>query len=519
MIRIPALQRSLRGTRSSISGTAPAPIGGWNTKDPEAAMPKQDARWLENWWPSTTDVTVRKGASNHVTGITGAVRSLMAYSSPTASKLFAATATAIYDVTFAGTVGASVNTITNGDFRHILFTVAGGTYIIAVNGVDKLRLYNGTAWTAIDGASTPAITGLATTSLDSVCAFKRRLWFVQKDSMSAWYLPVNVIGGALTEFPLGQLFTRGGKLIAMASWTVDAGNGVDDYAVFITTEGECAVYKGVDPASATDWNLVGVYYVGKPVGKQCVVKFGGDLLLLTEIGLLPFSKAFNQASVSKTFAVSDKINSIFSESVRSYGSLYGWKCIVHPSENALLVNVPTTEDSAAKQFAMNTSTNAWALFSGWNAVSWEVLGNDIYFGGNGYIAKAFSGNNDFDANIVATAKTAFTYLSYPGYKHFKLIRPILKSSSAVNVELALDTDFNSEVFGNAIAFAAPLDYVWDTATWDSGLWADDYTVRQEWRTVFAKGGFCVSVCLRIASKDIIIGWSSTDFLYQRGEVL
>ena len=83
-MREPILKRATRGVRSSLTASSPAPIGGWNARDPEAAMKPSDAVWLENWWPGTADVTVRKGAANHATGIEGQVESLMAYSSPTA---------------------------------------------------------------------------------------------------------------------------------------------------------------------------------------------------------------------------------------------------------------------------------------------------------------------------------------------------------------------------------------------------------------------------------------------------
>ena len=521
MMREPTLNRSTRGVQSGYAASSPAPIGGWNAKDPYAAMPIKDAIWLENWWPTTSEVTVRKGAKYHVTGITGQVRTLAAYSSPSSQKLFAFTSTAIYDVTNSGVVGASVyGPISLGDWRHVNFSVAGGSYLIAVNGADNLMLYNGTSWQNITNLTTPAITGLATALLDSVCVFKRRLWFVQKNSMSAWYLPVNQIGGALTEFPLGQLFNAGGKLLTIATWTVDAGNGADDYAVFITSEGEAAVYKGNDPASSTDWSLVGVYYIGQPVGKKSVFKFGGDLFIITQTGLYPLSKALLSATVNRDIAVSNKIDLIFSQSASVYGNYYGWEGVVFPMENMVLVNVPTIEGTQAKQLVMNTITGAWALFSNWKAICWETLGNKLFFGANGYVAQAMVGANDFGENIIAIAKTAFNYYNTKFNKHFKLIRPVIHSSSAVNVEVGADVDFASGDFDTSIvSFASPLDFVWDTAVWDSGIWGGDSSVRKEWRTIFTYPGFCASLRLRIASKDIIIGWSSTDILYQKGGVL
>jgi hypothetical protein len=45
--------------------------------------------------------------------------------------------------------------------------------------------------------------------------------------------------------------------MAMGTWTLDAGYGVDDYAVFITNNGEAIVYKGSDPSDPNDWSLIG----------------------------------------------------------------------------------------------------------------------------------------------------------------------------------------------------------------------------------------------------------------------
>lgn len=519
-MREPILKRATRGVRSSLTASSPAPIGGWNARDPEAAMKPSDAVWLENWWPGTADVTVRKGAANHATGIGGQVESLMAYSSPTAQKMFAATPTALYDVSSTGAVGAPIKSLSSGRFRHAHFTVAGASYLLAVNGVDKLQAYNGTAWQDIDSTTTPAITGIATTEFDNINIFKRRVWFVQKNSMSAWYLPVNLIAGAATEFPLGQLFRFGGRLVAMASWTIDGGSGVDDYAVFITSEGEVAVYKGTDPTSGSgDFQLVGVYFIGEPVGKKCFIKFGGDLLLITQVGLFPLSKAFLSSTLNRASAVSDKIESIFSQSASAYGANYGWSGEVFASENLLLVNVPTSEGVSSNQFVMNTLTNAWALFTGWNAFCWEVWQEGLYFGGDGVVAKAFTGNSDFNTNITARAKTAFNYFGSSAVKHFKLLRPIIRTNGDVSVDLGIDVDFEDSDTGGAISITSPLSVYWDAALWDQVLWGADYSVKKDWRTVFGKEGFCAALRLRVAVKDVRVGWSSTDFVYQKGGIL
>ncbi len=58
---------------------------------------------------------------------------------------------------------------------------------------DAPLLYNGTTWTSITGSSTPAITGVTTTTLDDVTLFKNRVWFIQ-------HLP-NVLTTQYPNFP------------------------------------------------------------------------------------------------------------------------------------------------------------------------------------------------------------------------------------------------------------------------------------------------------------------------------
>ena len=46
---------------SANTTSVPAPIGGWNARDSQANMNPMDAIQLVNWYPTPTDVTMRKG--------------------------------------------------------------------------------------------------------------------------------------------------------------------------------------------------------------------------------------------------------------------------------------------------------------------------------------------------------------------------------------------------------------------------------------------------------------------------
>ena len=130
--------------RRQVSRTAslPAPVGGWNAREPISNMPPTDAVQLDNFFPKATVIALRDGYTNHVTGITGTPETLVTYNSTTTSEMFAATSTSVYDVTAAGAVGAAVVTgQTNGRWQHTNITTAGGDFLYMVNGADKPLFY------------------------------------------------------------------------------------------------------------------------------------------------------------------------------------------------------------------------------------------------------------------------------------------------------------------------------------------------------------------------------------------
>lgn len=513
------LRNNAQRARVAREKSIPAPVGGWNARDPLADMDERDAVILDNWWPEPSDVRVRLGSDDHVTGITGTVESLMSYASVSANTLFGAAGTAIYNVNSAGAVGAAVvSGMTNARWQHANYrTDAGVSYLICVNGADKPQYWNGSAWIAVDGASTPAITGPTTTNLIGVNVFKSFVWFVEKSTMKAWYLPTGAVGGAATAVNLGNLFPRGGYLMAMGTWTIDAGAGADDFAVFVTSEGEVAVYQGTDPSAAATWALKGVYYVGRPIGRRCFVKLGGDLALLTENGLIPLSKALISGGTTTAGALTDKIQDAVRDAVRVYGSVYGWQPIVHPSASMLLLNVPLSS-SMSHQYAMNAITGAWARFKGWNAACWEVHNGELYYGTSTKVVKAWTTDyNDNGANIETEVKQAFSYLGARGRdKILHMARPVFSSTGSPSVLIGADVDFGDVQPTGSLSFAPTTQSTWNGTTWGGGTWSGGYTTLRQWQSVPAFGT-AIALRMRSATRSIDTRWVSTDYRFEVGD--
>ncbi len=506
------MSRSIAG---SASRTLPAPVEGWDTREALADMPEKRAVILDNWFPSTDKVNIRPGYSSHVTGIGASVETLMEYVPLTGtSKLFAAADDSIYDVTSAGAVGAAeVSSLSNARWQYVNFGTAGGQFLLCVNGADDPLNYNGSAW-----ATSPAITGPTAANLVWINAHQRRLWFGERDSLTAWYLPVNTLGGAAASFSLAGIATRGGYIMGMGTWSRDGGDGLDDVAAFVTSEGECIVYQGTDPASASTWSLVGRFDIGKPIGRRFSIKAGADLLLLTESGVVALADVLSlDRSQTERVAITSQINRAFNEYVRSYGALFGWQPVIYPRRTMLLFNVPTSSN-AADQIVFNTITRAPCRFTGVPAVCWSLSGNDLYFGSSNGTVYKFDGGATSDAgtNINTDALQAFSYFGAPGQsKAFKRARPIFEANTSPAIAVELNVDFRIVPPSSVPTTLSNNAGIWDTALWDAGLWGGDADIYDGWLGVRGMGR-AAALRMRTASTALTSGWIATDFTYVPG---
>lgn len=502
--------------QTALSASVPAPIGGWNKRDPEANMDPTDALILDNWFPRTADVLMRPGYTDWVTGLPSQVNSLMAYAGPASSKLFAASSTSIYDVTTSGVVGAAVKTgLTSTKFNYVNFRTSGGQYLWAVNGADLALLYDGSTW------NNPSVTGLSgsltTADFSHINIWKQRIFLVQKNSMSVWYLGVNSISGAASEINFGSLFKAGGKIVATATWTVDGGYGMDDNLVIITSKGEIAVYHGTDPSSANTFSLVGVYQVGAPISDKCFVKYAGDLIMTTLDGFLPMSAALQSTRVDNRTAVSDKISGAVSDAAINYQNNFGWHPVLFSKQDALIFNIPVTEGVESHQYVMNVITGSWCRFKGWNANCFELLNDNLYFGTNGKVCKAWDGAADGSTAIMSEVKTAFNYFGVRGRnKQFRMARPIFTASEPPAPSFGLNVDFIDQDVTSAISATNPFG-VWDSGVWDLALWGGNATFR-DWQGVNGIG-MCAALRMKISSTTITLSWSATDWVYAAGGAL
>jgi hypothetical protein len=502
-------QRAL-GSNVSNMGSLPPPTGGWNRRDVPSAMSLSDAITLENWIPDIGSVAVRKGYSVWGTTLSGNyVETLMQYSPPSGSnKLFAAMPAIIYDVTAQGAGVSSQTSLTNGRWSNVMFSTSAGNYLYICNGADTPRYYDGSSWT------NSIFSGLTIANLDFVHSHLHRLWFIEKDTLNAWYAPTDSIAGALTKLPLGPFCKLGGKLVAIGTWTRDGGTGANDYLVFVTSKGQVVIYAGTDPSAFGSTVQIGVFKIAEPIGRRCLINLGSDLGVLTSIGLISLLQTLPQIEGQATSsAITDKVIGAFRDAYSLAGTAFGWQCFEYPKKNLLIINIPETERTVQNQFIMNIRTGAWAKFKNINAGCWSLMGDIPFFGGNdGKVYKFDTDFNDDGDSITATMQTAFSDFGSPFEKRFTMARGLflapLGYSPNISIKLDYDTDLANLVTINNSGGGAE----WDVSDWDTTAWGLSPVPSLLWQTINGLG-VVGSIAFSLSTQSTI-SFNKADLLFE-----
>jgi hypothetical protein len=507
----------------------PAPVKGWIEDENLAANKGGGALVMDNWFPQQATVRVRGGALKVADVGSSPVLSVIPYETAV-RKLFAATATAVFDVSAhnpAITVSAAFSGQSSGYWSHVQFGTPAGSFLVMVNGSDNARYFDGTAWFELSATSSPiALTGVASSDLSQVWMHGSRLWAIEKDTLNAWYLPVDQLGGAALAFPLGAVFQRGGRLVIGASWSMDTGDGMDDRCVFITDLGEVAVYQGNNPNDASAWALVGRYDMGRPVGTD-TLRIGGDLLISTEDGLVPLSAVLSKEpggmSVS---AASQAIQLSWQRAVRLRDTTKPFTLAKITDRNMALVGLP----HRAETFVCNIQTGAWCRFTGWDVQSIGVYNGAGYFGdslGNVYLIEGAGS----DAGEIYTARLAWqpSHAGGPGrVKQYHMARATFRALVPFKAKLSVATDYGRD-FPTApgVQEITNNEARWDIGQWDVSRWDDSsdseerVTATTKWRSL-GRTGFSVSPQVQVSSGSARVPDAelvALDMIYDLGDMV
>lgn len=407
-----------------------------------------------------------------------------------------------------------------------------GSHVITVTGANTFTFVSSATTTVAGASGTYTVLGIqggttggTTYTINSnkfvhVNLFKNRLYFTEEDSLRVWYMPVDSLGGDAFPLDFGGIANNGGFIQGMFTWTLDAGQGADDYAGFATNMGEVIVYNGTDPTDAATWALKGVWQLGYIFSRRFYFKFSGDVLLLTQDGLVPLASALQSSRLDPRINITDKIYYEISREADQYSNEFGWQAIYFAKPNMLLINIPNP--SGTEQYVMHTISKGWCNFTGIDTTVFEMHNDDLYFGGNGFVGNFWNGYADDNEPISGTCQQAYSYFDMPGQqKRFTMIRPtFLVDAGAPGVYAGINTDFQTQNNLGQVSFqSVPTTVgIWDAATWDVESWAGNLIVYRNWQGVTGLG-YAAGVNLNIVSQGIDVHWVSTDYVMERGTVL
>jgi hypothetical protein len=396
-------------------------------------------------------------------------------------KLFAVTDTNIMDIT-TGTAAVDLalaaTDSTSGYGIWCNFTTIADTFAIYCDETNGYYLYTRSTdtWARVTGVQ---VTGVNPNNLVAVCVYKERLWFVEKGTGNAWYLPVGSVTGAATRFAFGNKFKSGGQLVNLYTWTVDGGEGVDDHLVAISSAGDVIVYKGDDPSVAGSFNLRGQWFMGPPpIGRRIGGSFGGELYLLSSYGILPLTRLINGALIQEDdIYLSRKITPLINRQMLLSRNVRGWEIKLIPSEQILIVSVPKQAGQDNIQFVQSLNSEGWAIYRTIPYLTGETWQGSFYIGTEDGRVLNHTGNTDIAEPIDWSLLLAFKDYGKPGsYHRAQFIRPVFLGQAAPSYVVEARYDYRlTEAFG-APDPSTTSGSLWDTGLWDSALWGGDYVV-------------------------------------------
>ena len=471
---------------------------------------------MQNFWPRASGVEPR-GGYRKLFELDDPVRYIVEYEGPTDYPFLAATDNGIYQFdedaeSVADVQDGLVTAVTSGDFSSTEMRNDAGNFLVMVNGQDDMIQFNGSGWSVLNNTSDPAVTGVDPTRLIYTWTYGNRLFFIEENSMKAWYGAPNAISGELTKLPLGGVFNRSATLLFGATWSSDSGSGLDDRCVFVTAEGEVAVFTGQDPSQATSWTLDGVYDMGRPLNKHLHVQIAGDLVIGTEEGLIPMSAVVQRDPTAlKANAFTRPIGDLWEleMSRAKITDRLEWRVCKWPVRNMLLISMEDNQFRPDACFAANLENNAWTQFTGWSLKGAAPMGDGLYLiTKDGAVAEAWNVGRDDGEPYNCRFALPFDDMGAPGLqKKLSTLRFMwqlapgypLRHTHSVNYRLHWPPLPLTE---DPIQCRITDGATWDESAWDVTSWTDEDSVTPPFITETHKitsSGYAISLQVELRS--------------------
>lgn len=501
----------------------PAPTAGINAVGNLAQMQLGDCIFSYNMIPAQYGMQTREGYSEWATDVgNDEIRTIIPYvgSNSAEDRLFACTEEGIYDVSSGGSspsleISFASTSVVSGVGNWTVFVNTAGDYFCLYtdeeNGYYVYTESSGT-WAKIAmGAGATQIDNVDPDTLVSVMVWKNRVWFVERNSGRAWYLSTGALYGAATAFNFGNKFKYGGSLVAQYNWSVDGGEGVDDYLVSISTGGDVLVYKGTDPSAAATFDQRGSYFIGPPpAGRRIAGSFGGDLYLLSSYGVIPITKLLSgQLVEQRSIYVTQRITPLINSEMRLTRDELGWEIRMVPTQNLLLISTPKRESAPYLQFVQNLDTQGWAIYRDFPYFTGDTWQGNFYFGAATNVVQVHTGGldgvtladpEDSGEEVEFSMLTSFQDFQLAGAnKTGQLIRTTFIGAVTPSYVAQARYDYDALEITDAATGGSGEGTLWDVGLWDAALWEGDYITTNKLTGTYGTGR-SVAIALRGSSR-------------------
>lgn len=434
--------------RSAFPVPSAAPEGGLNLSRSEVRLPFEFAVELDNWTISADGLFSRKGYTvSYEAGVpTNGQGTLVAFEINGNDALICGCGGRVAIV--SGTPAILGAGFTSD--RWSTTTQSGN--LLMVNGVDYRR-WDGTNFL------TPALTAAGTNTyigpFVGVVSHNEHVYFWPEDSTSFYHLEPASVQGNIYEFPMGNLGNVRGRIVEMASWTVNAMHGSNEVLVILTSKGDAVIYEGIDPTDSTDWRLMGRYKLPAPLsGGRATVKYGADLLVMTCEGVVSMTDVLRANPEEKVLGFKPETQPLEQSWA---GNAIEPTTSAHLDEaGEVLLFQFTDDDGNTRQITHGLGAGAATTWSGITALDWENLGKSLYFLNNFGQVCIVEGDSDNGDPITLTHASGWISPARSQQANLKSVEYSVRCDGDFQLTAAAGSDFNENLqFPGFTRFSSP----------------------------------------------------------------
>ena len=287
--------------------------------------------------------------------------------------------------------------------------------------------------------------------------------------------------------------------------------------VVVFDTGELLLYQGYDPGNADTFAQVGRFQIPAPLSVRGHMKYGSDVIIMTQTGYVNLTTVLREDQVSDYPAFSRKISQLVREVGLKYASQYGHECL-QTNDGLLIFNVPIGNERSY-QYAMNAATGAWTRFTDVPAVTWEQFEQEVYFGAyDGIVYKQF-GFSDEGSDIRLSAMPAYQYLNDQGQQKQLTAAQILSTHPDPKlIDIRGYQDFVVPLLQNTTTSPGTGSGIqWDAELWDTEYWSlssgSTLPTTKGWKNVHAFG-YAVTCAVMMSTKYQEIIWRQSGLRYR-----